>query len=64
MNATQKLITAFSKGKSLTARQIASRFGLANPYDAVAYIRSKGYKVKATPARLWSGEVVNKYSFK
>jgi hypothetical protein len=64
MSATQKLINAFQKGKSLTARQIASRFGLANPYDAVAYIRSKGFKVKATSSRLWTGEVVNKYSFK
>jgi hypothetical protein len=64
MTATQKLINTFKKGTSLTARQIASRFGLANPYDAIAYIRRQGYSVKATPAKLYSGSVVNKYSFK
>lgn len=63
MTATQKLIKTLAKGQSLTARQIASRFGLVNPYDAIAYIRRQGYSVKATPARLYSGSVVNKYSF-
>ena len=64
MTATQKLIKTLAKGQSLTAKQISSRFGLVNPYDAIAYIRRQGYSVKATPAKLYSGSVVNKYSFK
>lgn len=43
MSMTQKLATAFQTGASFTADQITSRFGLANPHEAVRQLRNNGY---------------------
>lgn len=62
MTATQKLLNALSKGSALTAKQISSRYGVKNAYDAIAYLRKQGYKIKGTATKLSTGDVVNKYS--
>ena len=47
MNKTQKLINALEQGKELTAKQIASRFKVSNPYDLVYNARLQGVNVQA-----------------
>jgi hypothetical protein len=40
-----RVLNALSKGQELSAKQISSRFGLANPHDAIYKLREKGYSV-------------------
>ena len=40
-----KLVNALTSGSELTAKQITSRFGIANPTAAITGLRSEGYAV-------------------
>lgn len=42
MSKTEKLLTAFRNGNELTAKQIAARFGIANPRATVSNLRKLG----------------------
>lgn len=50
-------------GEELTARQIASRYNLANPYDAVYQLRTEGYSIYCNQHTDSKGRVTNKYRF-
>jgi hypothetical protein len=49
MNTTksQALLEALQKGEQLTAKQITSRFGIANPTATVSDLRFGGYAIYA-----------------
>lgn len=51
------------KGESLTAKQIGSRFRLANPYDAIYKLRRAGYNIDIRESVDTKGRVKTKYSF-
>jgi predicted transcriptional regulator len=61
MSKTAKLLTAFEKGDALTAKQIKSRFGLANPAEAVRTLRSEGYAIYGNETKMSDGKVATKY---
>ena len=61
MSATTSLINYLKSGKTVTAKQITSRFGLANPHEAVRQLRMKGYAVYANNSTLWNGETTTRY---
>jgi len=63
-NATQveKVFTALvERGEELTASQITSRYGVANPHDAVYQIRRMGYAIYLNDRKNSKGEVTQKY---
>ena len=49
------------KGQELTARQIQSRFGIANPHDAVYQLRQKGNAIYLNERVNSKGESYFKY---
>lgn len=61
MSATTSLINYLKAGKTVTAKQITARFGLANPHEAVRQLRMKGYAVYANNSTLWNGETTTRY---
>mgnify|MGYP006273781031 FL=1 len=61
MSATSSLIKYLQSGKTVTAKQITARFGLANPHEAVRQLRMKGYAVYANNSKLWNGETTTRY---
>jgi hypothetical protein len=61
MSATTSLINYLKSGKTVTAKQITARFGLANPHEAVRQLRMKGYAVYANNSTLWNGESTTRY---
>ena len=61
MSATSSLIKYLQSGKTVTAKQITARFGLANPHEAVRQLRMKGYAVYANNSTLWNGETTTRY---
>ena len=62
MSATTSLIKYLKSGKTVTAKQITARFGLANPHEAVRQLRMKGYAVYANNSKLWNGEATTRYT--
>ena len=62
MSATTSLINYLKSGKTVTAKQITARFGLANPHEAVRQLRMKGYAVYANNSKLWNGEATTRYT--
>jgi hypothetical protein len=45
VNKTDRVLSAFEAGETLTAAQIKARFGIANPRALVSSLRMKGYAV-------------------
>jgi hypothetical protein len=50
-------------GEELTARQIASRYNIANPHDAVYKLRMRGYSIYLNEHENSKGHVTQKYRF-
>ena len=64
ISATTRVYKALVlKGEQLTARQIAARYKLANPYDAIYTLRKEGYPIYLNERKNSKGEVTNKYRF-
>jgi len=63
MNTTksQMLLEALQKGEQLTAKQIASRFGIANPTATVSDLRFGGYAIYANKRTNKRGDTFTKY---
>ena len=57
----QRLLEAFQAGEQLTAAQISSRFGLANPTATVSDLRYEGFAIYADPATLSDGTETTRY---
>lgn len=56
-----RLVRAFKQGQQLTAKQIAARFGIANPTATVSDLRYAGYAVYANRHVDTKGRVSTKY---
>lgn len=54
----EMLLTNLKNGKSLTAKQIKSSFGIAHPASAIRDLREQGYCVYSNPAVVNGVEVV------
>lgn len=64
MTKYQKVYNALvEKGMDLSAKQISSRFGIANPHDAIYYLRNLGYNIVTTKVTAKNGTTTNKYSY-
>lgn len=63
MNVTKqsRLLEAFQNGEELTAKQIAARFGIANPTATVSDLRFAGFSVYANQSVDTKGRVSTKY---
>ena len=51
------------RGEELTANQIKSRYGVANPHDAVYQIRQKGYAIYLNEKKNSKGVKVARYRY-
>ena len=51
VSAESRVLKAFTEGATLTAKQIASRFGVANPHNVVYALRRKGYAIYLNEGR-------------
>lgn len=49
------------RGEELTAAQIKSRYGIANPHDAVYQIRQNGYAIYLNEKKNSKGETIGRY---
>jgi predicted ArsR family transcriptional regulator len=56
-----RLLEAFKNGEQLTAKQIATRFGIANPTATVSDLRFSGFAVYANPRTNSKGQTFTKY---
>lgn len=56
-----RLLEALKNGEQLTAKQIAARFGIANPTATVSDLRFDGFAVYANPRKNKEGVVVTRY---
>ena len=45
MSKTARVLSALKNNETLTAKQIASRFALRNPHEAVRSLREQGYAI-------------------
>lgn len=61
MSKQEKLLAAFQKGNTYTAKQIASSFGLKDPYSAIRNLREAGHCVYANTTKLHTGETTTKF---
>jgi len=63
MNVTKqaRLLEALQNGEQLTAKQIAARFGIANPTATVSDLRFSGFAVYANKHTDTKGRVTTKY---
>lgn len=57
----QALLEALRNGEQLTAKQITSRFGIANPTATVSDLRFAGFAVYANKRTNKRGETFTKY---
>jgi hypothetical protein len=49
--AQDRALATFMNGETLTASQISSRFGVANPHNVVYALRRKGYAIHLNEGR-------------
>ena len=61
MSKAYKLLEAFKSGQELTAKQIATRYKVANPHDLVYRLRNERYAIYANSRKNYKGETVTKY---
>jgi len=61
MTQTARVLTALQNGEELTAKQISSRFNVANPHDVVYQLRNQGYCIYLNEKRNSKGDVKGKY---
>jgi predicted ArsR family transcriptional regulator len=57
----QALLEALQRGEQLTAKQITSRFGIANPTATVSDLRFAGFAVYANKRTNSRGDTFTKY---
>lgn len=44
-SAVEKVLNVLESGQSLTAKQISSRFRVANPHHTIYVLRNEGYQI-------------------
>jgi len=61
---TERVINALvTKRQALTAKQISSRFGAANPHGLVYSLRKKGFKIELVTTANSRGVETSKYTY-
>ena len=50
-------------GEELTAKQLAARYDIGNPHDAVYQLRMEGYPIYCNKRKDSKGRVTHKYRF-
>ena len=58
MSKQELLLTHLNKGKTFTAKQIKSSFGIAHPASTIRNLREQGYCVYSNPAVVNGADVV------
>lgn len=61
MTHTAKVLRHLLKGNTVTAAELAGKFGVGNPQEVIRQLRIKGYPVYANKATLWNGAETTKY---
>lgn len=61
MTNIERVLNAFQDGEQLTAKQIMSRFGVANPRATVSALRMKGYPIYLNKHKDTKGRRTLKY---
>lgn len=61
MSHTAKVLRHLLKGNTLTASEIAGKFGAGNPTEVIRQLRVKGYAVYSNKTKLWDGTSTTKY---
>jgi len=51
------------RSESLTARQIAARYRISNPYDLIYRLRNEGIKIERLKTTNSRGKIVYRYSW-
>ena len=64
MTKTESVFNALVlNGEQLTAKQLASRYSIGNPYEAVRQVRLMGYPIYCNKHTNSKGVVTHKYRF-
>ena len=61
MTHTAKVLRHLLKGNTVTAAELAGKFGCGNPQEVIRQLRVKGYAVYANKVTLWDGTLSTKY---
>ena len=61
MSQREAVLTALQEGEQLTAKQIAARYRIANPYEVVRVLRNDGYPIYLNETVNSKGDRKNKY---
>jgi predicted transcriptional regulator len=61
MSKQEMLLNQLNSGKSFTAKQIKSSFGIAQPASAIRNLREQGYCVYSNASKLHDGTPTTKY---
>ena len=61
MSITAKVLRHLLKGNTITAAEIAGKFGAGNATEIVRQLRMKGYAVYSNKTELWDGTPTTKY---
>lgn len=61
MSKQEMLLNQLQRGKSFTAKQIKSSFGIAHPASAIRNLREQGHCVYTNTAKLHDGTPTVKY---
>lgn len=64
MSVTDRVYNALVvNGESLTAKQIASRYKVANPHNPVYELRNEGFRIRLLENTDSKGRVTRKYRY-
>lgn len=61
MSKTQRVLEALVNGQELTAKQIATRYKVANPASAIYSLRTQGYPIYLNARKGYKGDTLMKY---
>jgi len=61
MTQTDRVLAALQNGETLTAKQIAARFGIASPTKIVSLLRYEGFPIYRNKHTDTKGRVTHKY---
>jgi len=61
MSKTQRVLAALTNGEELTAKQIATRYKVANPSSTIHALRSQGHAIYLNARKGYKGDTLMKY---
>jgi predicted transcriptional regulator len=61
MTQTATVLNALMAGEELTAKQIAARYSVGNPYEVVRQLRENGHAIYLNKRKDSKGRVTHKY---